>query len=781
MTLTETVGLTAAEVEARRADGRSNDVPDPTSRSAADVVRANVFTTYNLVLGTLLVVIIAVGELKDSLFGIVVVLNTLIGIVQELRAKYALDRLALLNAPLARVRRAGTETDVAVAELVLDDVIRLGPGDQAAVDGEVLEANGLEIDESLLTGEADPVAKAPGDEVLSGSFVAVGDGLMRATRVGADTNAFALSAEAKVFSLVRSELRDGVNEVIKWIGWAMIPAGALLIWAQIRADLPFAKAVQGSVAGLVAMVPEGLLLLTSVAFAVSATRLARRQVLTQELPAIEGLARVDVICMDKTGTLTEGALELGEVIPIDDHGASPDAIDDVLAALARADDHPNPSLQAIAAAHDHDPGWTTETTVPFSSARKWSAAAFAGHGAWLLGAPDILSTRAAAPAAIDARVGELAAAGRRVLMIARAPAGLDGDELPTRLVPGALVVLDERVRDSAPATVAYFIEQGVTVKIISGDNPVTVAAVARSCGVPGADPPCDARQLGDDPEDLADALEQHAVFGRVTPQQKRAMVQALHAREHVVAMTGDGVNDTLALKEADIGVAMGTGSAAARTVARFVLLDNDFAVFPDVVAEGRRVIANIERVANLFLTKTFYALLLAVAIGITRWPYPFIPRHYTLISGLTIGIPAFFLALAPNTRRAEPGFLDRVLRFTIPCGVIAGVATFIGYVVSRHQSGLDLIDQRTTTVIVTSVVAWWVLCILARPLNAWRLALIASMGALLVGAFVVGFVHRYFELTTPDAHTVVVALAIGAAASAVIEVAWGRGWLSPRE
>ena len=355
-------GLSADEVAARRADGRSNQVPDPTSRSVGDIVRANVLTPFNLLLGILLVVIIGVGEIKDSLFGIVLVLNTLIGIVQEVRSKRALDRLALLSAPRACVRRDGSDQEVPVRDLVLDDLVVLRPGDQIAVDATVLHANGLEIDESLLTGEADPVAKAAHDTVLSGSFVAVGDGVCRATAVGEATHAYRLGAEAKTFSLVHSELRDGVNRIITWIGWAMIPAAALLIWAQVRADLSVHQAVQASVAGLVAMVPEGLVLLTSVAFAVSATRLARRRVLTQELAAIEGLARVDVICLDKTGTLTEGELELGSVEVV---GAGHD-VDDVLGALARADEHPNPSLRAIGASAVADPGWTVQATVPFS-------------------------------------------------------------------------------------------------------------------------------------------------------------------------------------------------------------------------------------------------------------------------------------------------------------------------------------------------------------------------------------------------------------------------------
>ena len=778
MTDAELGGLTATEVDARRADGRGNEFEVTASRTVREILRANVLTAFNLLLAILLVAIVSVGELKDSLFGIVLVLNTLIGVVQELRAKRALDRLALLNAPHARVRRDGTELDVAVSELVLDDVVVLRPGDQISVDGEVLAANGLEIDESLMTGESDPVAKEPGDELYSGSFVAVGDGVMRATRVGAATNAARLSAEARTFSLVHSELREGINRIITWIGWLMIPAAILLVSAQIRADLSFQKAVQASVAGLVAMVPEGLVLLTSVAFALGAARLARQRVLTKELAAIEGLARVDVVCLDKTGTLTEGELAVAAVEPLGADGDVP-SLAEVLAAMAGADEHPNASLKAIGVAHPDDPGWQVVANVPFSSARKWSAVAFADQGAWLLGAPDVLL--AGVPDGADdvaGRVRSHASEGRRVLLVASAPEGLSGTELPAEVVPAGLVVLDEKLRSSSPATIEYFASQGVAVKVISGDSPATVGAVARACGVPGADHPVDARELGDDPASLTTSIEASSVFGRVTPQQKRAMVQALHANGHVVAMTGDGVNDTLALKEADIGVAMGAGSAAARGVARFVLLDNDFSVFPDVVAEGRRVIANIERVANLFLTKTAYAVLLALAIGISGLPYPFIPRYYTLLSALTIGIPAFFLALARNSRRAAPHFLERVLHFAIPAGLITGIASIICYLVVRGH-GVTLSQERTATLVTTFMVAWWVLCILARPLDGWRLVLVVTMGIGLVLAMLVPVARNFFDLPAPGAASLAAAVVIGVIASVVLEFLWRTNRLTP--
>jgi len=775
-------GLTASEVAERRADGRTNDVPNPTSRTVGQIIRANVFTPFNALLGVLLVVIIAIGEYRDGLFGIVLVANALIGIVQELRAKRSLDRLAVLNQPTSLVRRDGEDSEVPSSELVADDVVVLTLGDQIAVDGTVLTAAGLEVDESLLTGEADPVVKQPGDTVMSGSFVVAGNGSIRATAVGTEAYAFKLSSDARRFSLVKSELRTGIDKVIKLVSWLMVPTAVLLVTAQLATHDGFVEAMQASVAGLVAMVPEGLVLLTSIAFAVGATRLASKKVLTQELAAIEGLARVDVICVDKTGTLTEGSLSLGTIEHLGAHGDADDEADaaSVLGAIGASDDHPNPSLAAIVAEFPAPDGWALTDAVPFSSARKWSAAAFDGRGAWYLGAPDILLDRAEpGPVVDDARdrLEHYAQRGRRVLLLAAAPAGLAGEELTDGLHPTALVVLDEQVREAAPATIAYFGQQGVAVKVISGDSPVTVGAVARRVGVPGADDPVDARSLPEEQEALADVLEAHSVFGRVTPHQKRAMVHALQSRGHTVAMTGDGVNDTLALKDADIGVAMGSGSAAARSVARFVLLDNDFSVFPSVVAEGRRVIANVERVANLFLTKTFYAMLLALATGVGRLPFPFIPRHFTLISALTIGIPGFFLALAPNPRRARSGFLTRVLRFAIPAGVVTAATTFAGFQMARAQDGVSAVQARTIAVVTLFLVAMWVLVILSRPLNAWRIGLIAAMVALFIGALEIPWFANYFDLDLPSAVVVEAAVGIAAIGAAVLELGWRlAGW-----
>ena len=593
-------GLTGAEVEDRRARGLGNDLPPTNTRTFGQILRANLITRFNLLLGGLLIVILVVGPIQDALFGGVLVANALIGIIQEVRAKQTLDRLSILSAPRARVRRVGEEFEVPVTEVVLDDVLELTPGDQVVVDAEVVEASGLEVDESLLTGESDPVLKQPGDEVLSGSFVAAGGGYVRATRVGTEAYAVKLAEDARRFTLATSELRSGIDDIIRIISYAMVPTAVLLLVSQLRAHDGWEEAAAGTVAGVVAMVPEGLVLLTSVAFAAGVVRLGRRHALVQELAAVETLARVDVLCLDKTGTITEGDIALVGLEPVGDLDEA--AIEAALVVLAGAEANPNATLRAVAAVVETR---TTEparcpVVVPFSSARKWSGVTTAEGVSWLLGAPEVL----APGPALTGRIAPYAEVGRRVVLLARSAEALTEDALPDHVEPEALVIMADRTRPDAPETLAWFAAEGVTLKVISGDNPVTVAAVAREAGLPGAQRAMDARDLPEDETGLQKALEAHAVFGRVQPHQKRQMVRALQASGHTVAMTGDGVNDVLALKDADMGIAMGSGSSASRAAAQLVLLDGSFATLPAVVAEGRRVINNVERVANLFLVKT---------------------------------------------------------------------------------------------------------------------------------------------------------------------------------
>jgi len=755
-----TDGLTDAEVRERIARGEVNDVPARPSRTTREIVRANVFTRFNALLGALLVVILFVGPIQDALFGGVLVANALIGILQELRAKRTLDKLAVLTAPRARVVRGGSVREIAVSAVVLDDVLELRPGDQIVVDGEVLDSQGMEVDESLLSGESEPVEKKPGDEVLSGSFVAAGGGRYRATRVGRAAYATHLAEEARRFTLTKSELRAGIDRILRIVTWAIVPTAILLVISQLRSDASVHDALRGSVAGTVAMVPEGLVLLTSVAFGVGVVRLARRKVLVQELPAVEVLARVDTLCIDKTGTLTEGRLVVEEVqtlAPGEPHA-------EALAALAASDPHPNATLRAVGEEFARvTDGWRATGAVPFSSVRKWSAASFGANGTWVLGAPEILLPDAPAGSdGVQRKALQLAEAGRRVLLLSRASRLPEGDGPPAGIEPVALVVLGDRIREDAAKTLAYFARQGVAVKVISGDHPRTVAAIADRLGAKGAVDAVDARSLPEDERSLADALEQHSIFGRVTPQQKRAMIRALRSRGHVVAMTGDGVNDVLALKDADIGIAMGSGSEATRSVAKLVLLRSNFDPLPSVVNEGRRVLGNIERTSNLYVTKTVYAMLLALGVGVFGLPFPFLPRHLTLIGALTIGIPSFFLALAPNAERARSGFLGRVLRFTIPAGTLAAVATFLGYRLAVDEPGVSLMEARTAATMVLCWIGLLVLSIIAAPLTRPRLALVWAMAGTFLAALLVPAVREFFALRTP--HPIVWLAAFGIAA-----------------
>ncbi|MGW2195085.1 HAD-IC family P-type ATPase [Streptosporangium sp. NPDC001682] len=753
-------GLTSAEVAERVALGQVNDVRRRSSRSVSAIFRANILTLFNGVIGVLWVLIMIFGEWQDGLFGLVIVANAGIGIIQELRAKRTLDRLAIVNEAPVKVRRDGSETEIPPRQVVLGDLILLAPGDQLLVDGETVDSDGLEADESLLTGEADPVHKLPGDEVLSGSFVVAGRGSYVATRVGGDAYAARLAEEASAFSLSHSELRDGITRFIKYVTWLVIPIGALLTWSQVSRRTGIGEAVTSTVAGIVTMIPEGLVLMTSIAFAVGVIRLGRRRCLVQELPAIEILARVDTLCLDKTGTLTSGGMELGEVRRLRDDLPVPEA----LGALANLDPDPNPTARAIQTRHPDSPGWTVTAKVPFSSARKWSGAAFDGHGCWVLGAPDVLLPPGT-PAYTEA--GALAATGLRVLALGKVASLHDPDDLGA-IEAAAIVVLRQRVRPEAAETLAYFAEQGVTVKVISGDNPESVSAIATSLGIPGGERAVDARTLPDDnPEKLAEIMEANTVFGRVSPHQKRLFVGALQSRGHTVAMTGDGVNDVLALKDADLGVAMGSGSGATRAVAQIVLMNDSFAGLPSVVGEGRRVLANIERVAGLFLTKTFYAIVLSLLTGVIGLAFPFAPRHSTLINALTIGIPAFFLALAPSNERARSGFVPRVLRLAVPAGIICAAAVYLSYWIAQSGAA-TLAESRTSAVITLFVAAWWVLALVARPYVWWRVTLVASMAGLFALTLAIPFTREFFALTLRDPAAGGVAAGLGIAAGAVL-------------
>lgn len=715
-------GLTAEEVADRVRRGLTNDLPPRSGRTTWDIVRANVFTRINFLLMVLFIMVLTTGSIVNALFGFLIIINSGIGIVQELRAKRTLDNLAVVGEGKPTVRRDGIARQLPREEVVLDDLIEIGPGDQVIVDGEVVEASYLEVDESLLTGESDPLLKQPGDEVMSGSFVVAGVGAFRATRVGHDSYAARLTMEASKFSLVKSELQTGINKILRLITWLLVPVGLATIWVQWNQPGVWQSKVLYTAGALVPMVPEGLVLLTSLAFAVGVVRLGQRNVLVQELPAIEGLARVDVVCADKTGTLTENGLRFGECEVLDgDEGE----VTEALAQLAAADPRPNASVQALAhALPPSDSSWTVTAMAPFTSAKKWSGMSFDGHGHWVLGAPDVLAGRDSAAAARAEQVGST---GRRVLLLGEVDRPVDDPDAPGEVRPRALVVLEQKVRPEARDTLAFFAAQNVAVKVISGDNATSVGAVTGSLGVDTGDV-VDARTLPEDDQEFADRVQSAGVFGRVTPQQKRQMVAALQSRGHNVAMTGDGVNDVLAIKDSDLGVAMGSGAAATRSVAQLVLLDDSFATLPHVVAEGRRVIGNIERVANFFLTKTMYSIILALLVALWGLQFPFMPIHISFVGWFTIGIPASILALAPNAERARPGFLQRVMSFSIPSGVVVAVTTFVSYLLIMPPAGSDpsLGRQASTAALLTLMIGGaWVMIATARPYEWWKLLMIA--------------------------------------------------------
>lgn len=774
-------GLTDEEVAQRVAAGHTNDVPTRAARSVSEIIRGNVLTRINAILGVLFLIVLATGSLINGLFGLLIVANSGIGIIQELRAKKTLDALAIVGQAKPTVRRRSGTAALAPNQVVLDDIIELGPGDQIVVDGQVVEESNLEVDESLLTGEADPIAKDTGDAVMSGSFVVAGSGAYRATKVGREAYAAKLAEEASKFTLVKSELRSGINTILRFITYLLWPAGALIIYTQLfTTDAGWRESVLRMVGALVPMVPEGLVLMTSIAFAVGVVRLGRRQCLVNELPAIEGLARVDVVCADKTGTLTENGMRLAEVKPLDGQDVSA-----ALGCLAHHDARPNASMLAIAEAYPQPADWTATASAPFKSATKWSGTSFDGHGNWVIGAPDVLLDPSSPEAADAERIGSR---GLRVLLLGTCEQRVDAADAPGQVTPAALVVLEQKVRPDARETLEYFAEQKVSVKVISGDNAVSVGAVAGSLGLQGQT--MDARRLPAETGQLAEALEEYTTFGRVRPDQKRSMVHALQSRGHNVAMTGDGVNDVLALKDADIGVAMGSGSPASRAVAQIVLLDNKFATLPYVVAEGRRVIGNIERVSNLFLTKTVYSVLLALLVGIAGLGsklfgsdpllFPFQPIHVTIAAWFTIGIPAFVLSLAPNTERAHTGFVRRVMVAALPTGLVVGIATFVSYLLAYEgqDAPIQVQTQASTAALITLLVsAVWVLACVARPYEWWRVALVAASGLAYVVIFAIPLAREKFMLDPSNPEVTSTALVIGAIAALAIEMLW---WLQGR-
>jgi cation-transporting P-type ATPase E len=734
-------GLSAAEVAERVAAGQVNIAPEPPDRSLGQIIAANVFTVVNAIMLTLFGLVLLAGSPQDGLFVGVVLSNSVIGVVQEVRARRELRRLQVVTEPQATVVRDGTPVEIPSDEIVLDDVVILRLGGQVAVDGKVLESTGLRLDESMLTGESLPVPKHAGDEVLSGSFVVAGVGSIVATAVGPDSYASTLAIEAKQYAVAQSELRRGIDRILRWLT-VIIPVGSIFLFVNLLDEEDrWQDALVGTVAAAVAMVPDGLVLLTSLAFMAGVIALAKRNALAKQLSTVEVLARVDVLCLDKTGTITTGEIRFAQLHPAAGVGA--EEAEAGLVALAAADRSPNATMAAIVGAVGTATLWSIEHVEPFDSERKWSGASFRDRGWLYIGAPDFVL-----PVDDPARghVEELSVAGKRLLaVVASERSHVDG-VLPADARTLAIVELEDEIRPDAPEIMAYFAEQGVTLKVISGDNPDTVAAIADRAGLTVVGSPVDARDLPDDVDGLAEVLDRHTVFGRVKPQQKQAMVRALQSRGHVVAMTGDGVNDVLALKDADLGISMGSGSEATKAVADLVLIDNAFGSLPTVVNEGRKVINNVERVSNLFVTKAAYAVLLTFAVGLLGEPFPFLPRQLTLIGTFSIGVPGFFLALAPEVDLIRPGFLRRVLWFSVPAGVAAGAATLAAYEAALGPADLPLPEARTLATITLLSIGLVVLAVASRPVRSWKIGLIVAMGLGYVVVLAVPFLRNYFQL-----------------------------------
>ena len=779
-------GLTSAEVAERTAAGRTNAVDDSSSRSLSDIVRANVVNRFNAILGVLVVVVLVAGSPGDALFGFVLVINSLVGIVQEYTSKRKLDRLALLHAPTAHVIRDGVASEVPVAAVVQGDLVELTAGDQVPADGPVMLSHSLEINQSNLTGEADSIPKAVGDAVMSGTVVTAGTGRFIAETVGADAYVHRIAAEAKQFQKTASEVRASIDRLLKWISLLLIVVVPVQIWTQFRVfgSDGWRDAVVSSAAGIVGLVPEGLVLLSTLAFLSAAVSLARQQVLVQELASVETLARVSVVCLDKTGTLTTGEIVLDsvEVLP----GADRGNVNLALGAFVSVGPL-NGTLSAVAGSVTPNDSWSVKDRVPFNSTRKWSGIDFGENRAWVMGAPEMLLPPGHE---VFSRITPHTQKANRVVLVATVPRLTEEIDRAT-VQPAALIVMSEQVRDDAAETLRYFEDQGTSIKVISGDSPDTVAAIARGLGL-GDGAGIDMSSHGDTPEELAEVARSGVVFGRVSPQQKRSLVKALQADGQVVAMTGDGVNDVLALKQADIGVAMDNGAPATKAVAQMVLLDGRFSHMPHVLLEGRRVIANVERVANLFLAKNAMSLLSIVLAAVFVVKYPFLPRHMTLLSSLAIGIPSYFLALGPNGRRYVPGFLRRVLTFSVPAGFAAGICAVTASWVSSHwfdasvpgacanaatapvSSALRLCwrDGSSATIAAMVVFGWILLC-LARPLARWKIALLSAVTAASAAVFVLPVLADAFRISVPW-HLAALSLGVGAIGAVVVELMFRR-------
>jgi P-type E1-E2 ATPase len=773
-------GLSAKEAAKRLR--KLGPVENRSSRSVPSIVAGNVFTLFNLIIGVFFVIVLSLGLFADALFGFIAAINSYIGIRQELKAKETLDNLAVLVAPKAGVVRDGELVELRAEEVVPGDWIRIEPGDQLVADGEVTESRGLTVDESLLTGEADGVRKRVGQRALSGSFVLTGSGYYEVDAVREDSYAEKVAGEARTFRHPPSPLQDEVNVVLKASTWLMLPLAAILIFALQARNTPLDEAAQTATAGLITLIPEGLVLLMSVTLAVAAVRLARQDTLVQQMSAPEALAAVDTICIDKTGTLTTGELELVSVEVADEKEAS--MSQQALARFAASSGERNRTLEAIAESYPAT-GERVRAEVPFSSEWKWSGLTFGRGETYVLGAPDVLIARGslALPVPLQRSLEKHTTAGRRVVAFGRASGGLPDNpysDPPPAVTPLALIVLEETLRPDARETIAYMREQEMDLKLISGDAPQTVTAVASAVGVPAGVGVVTGDELPEDRASLARIAEENTIFCRIRPEQKKALVAALAENGRFVAMIGDGVNDVPALKRARMAVAMGSGSQITKGIADIVLLKDQFSRLPRAVAEGRRIARNIHRLGRLYVTKTIYAAALILLVAVPGWAFPFLPRHLTLAAFLTIGIPSFVLALAPSDGPLYRGRLLRALAaFAVPAGLAIAFASLASFFLVDTVFGGSLEAGRTAATTTLIVLGLCFVLLLERgpgrehiAIQSYMLALVAALGALYVLALTVTPIRDFFDLVQMGGGQVFIALLSAAAGLVLASVVW---------
>lgn len=735
-------GLTAQQVQEHRMHGWTNQPVDPPSKTTKEIIQENVFTYFNLIFLVLAVLLCLVGSFRDLTFLPVIVLNTLIGIIQETRAKKVLDNLTMLNAPHAMVIRDGKKSQINAEDLVIDDIVIFEAGNQVCADAEVC-AGEVQVNESLLTGESDEITKRKGDQLMSGSFIVSGQCHARLDKVGADSYISRLTLEAKAMqNTEQSEMIRSLDKLVKWVGVAIIPIGIILfIQAFVFQGEGFRSSVTSMIAAVIGMIPEGLYLLASVALAVSSIRLAQKKVLLHDMKCIETLARVNVLCVDKTGTITENTMEVQDVIPTKEYEEGElRPLSELLGDFTAAQSSDNITMEAMKRYFKIASGKKAVAKTGFSSASKYSSVTFE-EASYVLGAPEFVLKEQYEN--YEEAISAHASKGARVLVFGTAKEEPDGKPLKEAVTPLAYVLLANPIRQEAKETFTYFAEQGVEVKVISGDNPLTVSEVAKEAGIAGAERYVDASTLHTE-EEMRAAVLNNAVFGRVTPNQKRKFVQILKEEGKTVAMTGDGVNDVLALKDADCSIAMASGSDAAAQASQLVLLESDFSCMPEVVLEGRRVVNNIQRSASLFLVKNIFSFLLSLVSFVFMFTYPLEPSQISLISMFTIGVPAFFLALEPNKNIIKGHFLTNVFLKALPAA-LTDVLAVGALVIFGRTFGVSSADISTAATMLLSIVGFMILYTISAPMNVLRGVI---LGGCIVGLlFCSIFLNDLFAIT----------------------------------